>query len=84
MLDLDNKRWLEGPPVGAGITWHNLGPNLVALGHDSAFGIANIMVNGVESVVEYRREPYDRSENFTAKFFNLSAKLSIQFFDSCA
>ena len=61
---MENKRWIEGPPAGAGITWHNLGPNLVALGHDSAFGIANIMVNGVESVVEYRREPYNRLENF--------------------
>ena len=61
-LDLENKRWLEGPPIGAGIAWHALGPNLVGLGYHSAFGIADIMVDGVESVVEYEGMPSNRSE----------------------
>ena len=65
-LDLENKRWLEGPLVGAGITWHNLGPNLVGLGYHSAFAIADIWVDGVESIVEYQRVPYNRSGNSLA------------------
>ena len=65
-LDLENKRWLEGPPIGAGIAWHALGPNLVGLGYHSAFGIADIMVDGVESVVEYEGTPSNRSENSPA------------------